>query len=273
MKKGRGRSMFKVGIIGAGNMGEAIIRGLIEKDVVKSTQIIVSDIDQDKITYMVEKYNVAGSSSNKRVVENSEIIFLAVKPKDFEKTLEPIKESFTEDKILISVLAGIKIEQIKKILEKPYIVRIMPNTPALIGEGAIGVSFDKIEEDKKVQILKILNALGVVVEAEESLMDTITGLSGSGPAYVFMFIEALIQGGIKGGLSYNQAKELAVQTVLGAAKLVKELDEHPAVLRDKVSSPAGTTIYALHKLEEKGLKDAVISAVEEATKRSKELSK
>ncbi len=265
--------MFKIGIIGAGNMGEAIVRGLIEKNVVKSTEIIVSDIDPDRISYLVERYNVAGSSSNKRVVENSEIIFLAVKPKDLEKTLEPIKDSWTQDKVLISVLAGIKIEKIRKILEKPVIVRIMPNTPALIGEGAIGVSFEEIDENKKLEILNILNALGVVVEVEEFLMDVVTGLSGSGPAYVFMFIEGLIQGGIKGGLSYPQAKELAVQTVLGAAKLVKELDEHPAVLRDKVSSPAGTTIYALHKLEEKGLKDAVISAVEEATKRSKELSK
>lgn len=265
--------MFKIGIIGAGNMGEAIVRGLVEKNVVKSTEIVVSDIDPDRISYLVEKYNVAGSSSNKRVVENSEIIFLAVKPKDLEKTLEPIKDSWTEDKVLISVLAGIKIEKLRKILEKPVIVRIMPNTPALIGEGAIGVSFGEIDEDKKMEILDILNALGVVVEVDESLMDVVTGLSGSGPAYVFMFIEGLIQGGIKGGLSYAQAKELAVQTVLGAAKLVKELDEHPAVLRDKVSSPAGTTIYALHKLEEKGLKDAIISAVEEATKRSQELSK
>lgn len=261
--------MFKVGIIGCGNMGEALIRGLTKK--IKSTQIIVSDIDPDKVEYMVEKYNVAGTSSNKRVVENSEIIFLVVKPKDLENTLNPIKDSFSQDKVLVSSLAGIKIRQIKEIVPNTQIVRIMPNTPALVGEGAIGVTFDNVDPVKKEEILDLLKALGVVVEVDETLMDVVTGLSGSGPAYVFMFIEGLIQGGIKGGLSYQQAKELAVQTVLGAAKMLKETNEHPSVLRDKVSSPAGTTIYALHKLEEKGFKDAVISAVEEATKRSKEM--
>jgi pyrroline-5-carboxylate reductase len=263
--------MFKVGVIGCGNMGEAIVRGLTKSKNVKSTDIIVSDVDPDKVELMVEKYNVAGTSSNRRVVENSGIIFLAVKPKDFIKTVKPIKEAFTEDKIIISVMAGIKTQRIKEEI-KGIIVRVIPNTPALIGEGALGVSFEKIDPLKKEQILDLLKSLGTVVEVEEELMDTVTGLSGSGPAYVFMFIEGLIQGGIKGGLSYKQASELAVQTVLGAAKLVKETGEHPSVLRDKVSSPAGTTIYAVHKLEEKGLKDAVISAVEEATKRSRELS-
>ncbi|SNZ10153.1 pyrroline-5-carboxylate reductase [Persephonella hydrogeniphila] len=263
--------MFKIGVIGCGNMGEAIIRGLTKSKTVKSTDIIVSDIDPDKVELMVEKYNVAGTSSNRRVVENSEIIFLAVKPKDFLKTVEPIKDFFTEEKVVISVIAGISIQKIKEVI-KSIVIRVMPNTPALIGEGAIAVSFEDIDPIKREEIFHLLKSLGSVVEVDESLMDTVTGLSGSGPAYVFMFIEGLIQGGIKGGLSYKQASELAVQTVLGAAKLVKETGEHPSVLRDKVSSPAGTTIYALHKLEEKGLKDAVISAVEEATKRSKKLS-
>jgi len=265
--------MFKVGLIGAGNMGEAIIKGLINSQTIKSTEIIISDIDKNRINTLVEKYNIAGTTSNKRVVENSEIIFLAVKPKDLEKTLEPLKDSFKDGQILISVLAGIPVEKIQKIADRPYIVRIMPNTPALIGEGAIGLTYGNIPEEKKNEIKQLLQVLGTVVEVEEDLMDAVTGLSGSGPAYVFMFLEALVQGGIKQGLSYQQASELAVQTVIGAAKMIKEIGEHPAVLRDMVSSPAGTTIHGLHALEEKGFKDAVMSAVEKATERSRQLAK
>ncbi|WP_457643525.1 pyrroline-5-carboxylate reductase [Persephonella sp.] len=265
--------MFKVGLIGAGNMGEAIVRGLVNSNTVKSTEIIVSDIDRNRIDTLVERYNVAGTTSNKRVVENSQTIFLAVKPKDLQKTLEPLKDSFKEGQILISVLAGIPVEKIQEITDRPYIVRIMPNTPALIGEGAIGLAYGTLPEEKKEEIKKLLQVLGTVVEVDESLMDAVTGLSGSGPAYVFMFIEGLIQGGIKQGLSHQQARELAVQTVIGAAMMIKETGEHPAVLRDMVSSPAGTTIHGLHVLEEKGLKDAVISAVEKATERSRQLAK
>ncbi|MBK3332729.1 pyrroline-5-carboxylate reductase [Persephonella atlantica] len=262
--------MFKVGLIGCGNMGEAIVKGLSRK--IKSTDIIVSDINPERVEYMVEKYNVAGSSSNRRVVENSEIVILAVKPKDLEETVSPINDSF-KGKVVVSVLAGISIPKLKNLMKDSFIVRAMPNTPALVGEGAIGVSFENDSPEIKEKIIDLLSSLGTVVEVDEKLMDVVTGLSGSGPAYVFMFIEGLIQGGIKGGLSYNQSRELAVQTVLGAAKMLKETGEHPSILRDKVSSPGGTTIYALHRLEEKGFKDAVISAVEEATKRSKELSK
>ncbi len=262
--------MFRVGIIGCGNMGEAIVKGLSRK--INSTDIIVSDINPERVKYMVEKYNVAGSSSNRRVVENSEIVILAVKPKDLEKTVSSIKDFF-KGKIVVSVLAGTSISKLKNLIKYSFIVRAMPNTPALVGEGAVGVSFENDNPEIREKIIDLLSPLGTVVEVDEKLMDVVTGLSGSGPAYVFMFIEGLIQGGIKGGLSYSQAKELAVQTVLGAAKMLKETGEHPSILRDKVSSPGGTTIYALHRLEEKGLKDAVISAVEEATKRSKELSK
>ncbi len=264
--------MFKVGLIGCGNMGEAIVKGLVRSKTVKSTEIIVYDLNPERIKYMVEEYNVAGSSSNRRVVENSEIIILAVKPKDLENAVAPIKQFF-KGKILISILAGTPISKIKSLIEDVFVVRAMPNTPALIGEGAIGITLEKENSQIREKVIKLLSPLGVVVEVDENLMDTVTGLSGSGPAYVFMFIEGLIQGGVKCGLNYNQAKELAVQTVLGAAKMLKETGEHPSILRDKVSSPGGTTIYALHKLEEKGLKNAIISAVEEATKRSRELSK
>ena len=261
--------MFKVGIIGVGNMGEAILKGLVEKAKINAPDIVITDINQERVKDLIEKYNVAGSDI-RRVVKLSKIIFLAVKPKDLESTLEPVEDLFTEDKILISVLAGVKIEKIKKIIDKPFIVRIMPNTPALIGEGVIGVSFEKNIEEKDY-ILSLLKTLGEVYEVKEELLDAITGLSGSGPAYVFTFIDALAQGGVKMGLSYDMALKIATQTVLGSAKLLKETMQHPAVLRDKITSPAGTTIYGLHELERKNFKDAVISAVESATKRSKEL--
>ncbi len=265
--------MFKAGIIGGGNMGEAIIKGLINSNLFKPDEILVSDINKDRISYLVEEYGIGGTDSNERVARLSEIVILAVKPKDLEKTVSPIKD-YLADKILISVLAGIKISEIKSFLPSTKVVRVMPNTPALIGEGAIGVSFDEeIKQEEKEIVLSILKSLGEVVVVEEQLIDVITGLSGSGPAYVFTFIDALAQGGVKGGLSYNDALKLAVQTVLGAAKLLKETGEHPSVLRDKVTSPAGTTIYGLHALEKNGFRNAVISAVEEATKRSKELSK
>ncbi len=263
--------MFKIGIIGGGNMGEAIIKGLISGGVVKPTEIFLSEINSERRDYLVNKYNIAGTDNNKRLAELSDIVILAVKPKDLQEVLGSISDKL-KDKILISVLAGISIGKIKQISPDSKIVRVMPNTPALIGEGAIAVSFDnQLSYQERERVISILKTLGEVLEVDESLMDVVTGLSGSGPAYVFTFIDALAQGGVKGGLSYSDALNLAVQTVLGSAKLLKELKEHPAVLRDKVTSPAGTTIYGLHALEKGSFKSTVMNAVEEATKRSKEL--
>ncbi|WP_457644109.1 pyrroline-5-carboxylate reductase [Persephonella sp.] len=267
--------MFKIGIIGCGNMGEALIKGFIEKGGINSTDIIVSDIDSERVKQIVNRYNVAGTESNRKVVELSQIIILSVKPKDLESTLAPLKDLFNDRKILISVLAGVKIDRIKMITGKKIpVVRVMPNTPALIGEGAVGISFDSlIDEEKKDQIINLFSSMGLIVVVDESLMDAVTGLSGSGPAYVFTFIDALAQGGVKCGLTYKEALDLAVQTVIGSAMLIKETGEHPSVLRDRVTSPGGTTIYGLHALEKGSFRDSVINAVETATKRSKELSK
>lgn len=270
--------MFKVGIIGVGNMGEAIVRGFLNKKIFKSDEIIVSDVSQERLDFIINKYGVAGTKDNKRLANLSEIIILAVKPKDLEKTVKQILYYLNFSKILISVLAGISIKKLRDLTnEEIKIVRVMPNTPALVGEGVIAVSFDEdisnksLNETEKEYILKILSALGEVYQVKEDLMDCITALSGSGPAYIFNLIDAMAQGGVKQGLTYDLALKLATQTVLGSAKLLKETKEHPAILRDKVSSPAGTTIYALHKLEKNGFKNAIIEAIEEATKRSKEL--
>ncbi len=266
--------MFKIGVIGCGNMGEALIKGFIEKGGIRSTDIIVSDIDPEKIKHIVNSYNVAGTESNRKVAELSKIVILAVKPKDIEKTLEPIKNLFNKEKILISVIAGLKIERIKNMVGKNIpVVRVMPNTPALIGEGAIGISFDKsIDQDSRKKIEELFSSVGLVVTVDEKDMDAVTALSGSGPAYVFTFIDALAQGGVKCGLSYQEALDLAVQTVLGSAMLIKKTGEHPSVLRDKVTSPGGTTIYGLHEIEKGSLRSVIINAVEKAAERSKKLS-
>jgi len=265
--------MYKIGIIGVGNMGEAILKALISKANIKSDSVIIFDIDRQKLNALEKSLKVKTASSIKDITK-AKYIFLVVKPKDYKDVLSSLKESISENNIIISVLAGIKIESIKNIIGEIPVVRIMPNTPMLVGEGAIGVAFDNlIKEDDKIYLSKLFSSIGETVFVKEEFLDAITGLSGSGPAYVFTFIEAMVLGGVKMGLSYEDSLKLTVQTVLGSAKMLKEIKEHPAILRDKVSSPAGTTIYALHELEKRGFKDAVISAVEQATKRSRELSK
>ena len=264
--------MFKIGIIGIGNMGEAILNGIIKNSSIKPEEIIVSDINQERIDYIVNKYGVAGTDSNERLARLAEIIFLVVKPKDFEDTVKPIKDKL-KHKIVISVMAGIKIEKIKSTVENSFIVRIMPNTPALVGESTTGISFDKnFPEEKKEEVIDLINTFGKSFVIDESLMDAFTGLAGSGPAYIFTLIDAFAQAGVKQGFSYNEALEIIVQTIKGSAKMIENLKEHPCVLRDKVTSPAGTTIYGLHQLEKGKIKDTIINTVEESTKRSKELS-
>lgn len=267
--------MFKLGIIGVGNMGEAIVKGLLKKGLLKSDEIVIYDKFKEKSKKVSETYGVGITNSNSQLTKLSEIIILAVKPQDLENTINEIKENLTEEKILISILAGVSIKKIKDLLNNNTpVVRVMPNTPALVGEGAIAVSFDDtVELKKRDYIISILSALGKVYEVDEKYMDVITGLSGSGPAYIFNFIDALAQGGVKKGLPYHLALDLATQTVLGSAKLLQETGEHPIILRDKVTSPAGTTIYGLHTLEKYNFRNAVITAVEEATDRSKELGK
>ncbi len=261
--------MFKIGIIGVGNMGEAILKGLLSR--VSPDEIIVSDASQERLDFIINKYGVAGTDNNKRLASLSDIVFLVVKPKDVEKVLSQIGKEL-RGKILVSSVAGLKINKIKQFTDI-NVARIMPNTPAMVGESATGIAFDEnFPEEKKGEIINLISSFGKAVVVDENLMDAITGLSGSGPAYILTVIDGLAQAGVKQGLSYQQALDLATQTVLGTAKLLQETKEHPAVLRDKVTSPGGTTIHGLHELEKGKIKDSLINAVEAATKRSKELS-
>ncbi len=267
--------MYKVGFIGAGNMAEALIKGLIGSKVLSKKDITASDISKTRESYISKKYGVKASKNNASLTKDSQVVILSVKPSSIKEVVEEITSDLSAAKILISIAAGVTTSVISNALgKKGKIVRVMPNTPALVLEGASAIYFGKgiTTKDKKL-VEKIFRAIGksFTVEKEE-LMNGITALSGSGPAFVSLFIEALSDGGVKTGLPRDTALELAVQTVLGTAKLISEENIHPAKLKDMVSSPAGTTIEGLTELEVNGFRGNVISAIEAAEHRSRELS-
>lgn len=267
--------MYKVGFIGAGNMAEALIKGLISSKVLNKKEITASDISKDRERYISKKYGVLISKDNKSLVKESEIVVLSVKPNSVKTVLKEIASGLTANKIIISIAAGITTSIITGALgKKGKIVRVMPNTPALVLEGASAIYFgSRLTAKDKKQVQKIFGAIGKTFTVEkEGLMNGITALSGSGPAFVSLFIEALSDGGVKTGLPRSMALELAVQTVLGTARLISEENIHPAKLKDMVSSPAGTTIEGLAELEVNGFRGNVISAIEAAEHRSRQLS-
>ncbi len=268
--------MKKIGFVGAGNMGEALAKGLLTSGVFTSDQIIMSDVIQERLHLLSSLYGVKTTLKNKEVVKSSDLIVLALKPNMIGRVISEIKGGLTSKKVLISIAAGITTSYISEAIKKKMkIVRVMPNTPALVLTGASVLYFNsQINQKEKDSIRRIFESVGTVdVVEHEDLLDAVTGLSGSGPAYVAMFIEALSDGGVKMGLTKNMALKLAAQTVYGTAKMVLEGGLHPAEFKDKVLSPGGTTIEGIHELEVGGLRGSVISAVQAATRRSKELSK
>ena len=268
--------MNKIGFIGAGNMAEALIKGLISSGLFKSSQIFIRDISKKRISHIKSTYKVKAAKNNNQLAEEADLIVLAVKPNHISKVASEIEENLTTKKVLISIAAGIQTSTISKLLKnKSKIVRVMPNTPALVQSGAsVFYCNENVTTREKNRVKKILESVGLALMVEdESLLDPVTGLSGSGPAYVSIFIEALADGGVKMGLPRDMAHKLAAQTVYGTAKMIIEADAHPAQFKDKVTSPGGTTIEGIHNLEKGGFRSSTISAVEAATKRSKELSK
>jgi pyrroline-5-carboxylate reductase len=265
----------KVGIIGCGNMGEALIKGLVNSRLVSKKNLFVSDVREGCLKNLKESYGISTFLSNREVVSKSDIIILAVKPQVIEGVLKEIATAVKPSHLIISVAAGITLRFLSKHLgEKAKVIRAMPNTPALVQEGVTALCSGKgIQEEDLQTAQKIFQSVGKVVIVDESLMDAVTGLSGSGPAYFLFILEALIDAGVKMGLSRETATILTVQTCLGTMKLLLATSEHPAKLKDKVTSPGGTTIYGLHALEEGGVRGSLISAVEAATMRSRELGK
>jgi len=264
----------KISFIGGGNMAEAIIKGLLSKKVMMPEQIIVSEPREDRAHFLTEKYQVRVIFDNQLAIQEGEIIILAVKPQVMQEVLKEISGAVSKDKLIISIAAGIPISFITSFLGKDKrIVRAMPNAPAQIGMGAVALCKGGSSTKNDLQVAqKLFNTIGTSVIISETHMDAVTGLSGSGPAYIFLIIEALTDGGVKMGLPRDIAQALVLQTIIGSAQLALETGDHPSKLKDTVTSPGGTTISGLHVLEKKGVRGALMDAVVAATDRSRELA-
>ncbi len=268
-----GGLQMKVGFIGAGNMAEALIKGITSVGLASKDEIIASDTSSERREFIARAHGVRVTSDNVEVVRNANLIILAVKPNNVSLVMDELKPYLTIDHLLISIAAGVRISQIESKLNYGVrVVRVMPNQPALVGASASAFALGKsAKPEDKETVMKILQSVGIAFTVEEKLLDAVTGLSGSGPAFVYVVIEAMADGGVLAGLPRNIAVKLAAQTVLGAAKTVLDLDAHPAAMKDMVASPAGTTIEGLLVLEQSGVRGAFIEAVEAAAKKSKEL--
>jgi pyrroline-5-carboxylate reductase len=262
----------KIAFLGGGNMAEALIKGMLSADVAKSRQMAVTDASPARLDYL-KKYNINTATSNREAVQQAEIVLLCVKPQVMDAVLAEIASVADSSKLVISIAAGITISRIEQALTaSPRVIRVMPNTPALVLSGAAGLAKGSSATNEDLALAQeIFSAVGRAVVVEEKLMDAVTGLSGSGPAFVFTVIEALSDAGVKVGIPRPLALELAAQTVFGSAKMVLETREHPAKLRDMVTSPGGTTIAGMHELEKGKLRAVLMNAVEAATNRSREL--
>ncbi len=264
---------MKIGILGVGKLGEALIRGMRERN--KQVSIIGSTRSKESAKEVSQRLKIKCVTDNRELVQASDVIILCVKPHQAEAVLRPLKGVLTSKHLLISVCAALTTEQLQKWTSKKVsIIRAMPNTPALVGEGMTALALAKGVSDKHADIaLSIFNSVGKTIVLEESHMDAVTGLSGCGPAYVYLVVEALSEAGVKVGLARKTATLLAAQTLLGAARMILDRDVHPAELKDEVTTPAGCTIDGLMALEEGGLRVTLIRAVLAATKRSKALAK
>jgi len=261
-------------VIGIGNMGAALVRGIVGAGALVASDIVVCDADATKTAALVDEMGVHSVEENSDAVELSEFVIIAVKPNIVRSVVEEIAPSLTDEQTLISVAAGVSLASIRAWLGRAELplIRIMPNTPALVGAGVLAVAAPDVDEERRRKITAMLSAVGDVVEVGENLMDAVTGLSGSGPAFVFVMIEALADGGVAAGLPRHLAQRLAVQTVLGAATLVRETGQHPEALKDAVASPGGTTIAGLAELERGSFRGVVAGAVKAAAARSRQLS-
>jgi pyrroline-5-carboxylate reductase len=261
-------------IIGVGAMGEALLRGLLRAGVYAPAQVRLVGGNPARIHQLAQSTGTMAANSAEEAVRGAEAILVGVKPQIVPVALEPLREVVTAEQTVISVAAGVSLAKLEACFSAPVpVVRVMPNTPALVGAGATAIALGSHAEESHRQLAqRIFSAVGLAVDVDEKMMDAVTGLSGSGPAYVFAFIEALADGGVRTGLPRAVALRLAAQTVMGAAQMVLETGEHPGVLKDKVASPGGTTIAGLHALEKGGLRGDVMDAVFAAAQRSREMS-
>jgi pyrroline-5-carboxylate reductase len=262
-----------IGFLGAGKMATALAKGFVRAKLVSPDQIIASDVLETARAAFAKEVGAKTTAWNPEVTKFAQVLVLAVKPDQIATVLGEIRGHFTTKHLLISIAAGVPIAKLEASLgADARIVRVMPNTPALVGASASAFAAGKSALPQDAELAqKLFSAVGVVLQVKESLLNAVTGLSGSGPAYVYQFIEALSDGGVAAGLPRDVATKLAAQTVLGAAKTVLETGQHPGALKDMVTSPGGTTIEGLHELEKGRLRATVMNAVRAATEKSKRL--
>ena len=265
----------KIGFIGSGNMATAMIGGILNSKLISPNNVTCSDLSKDKLEKLKKTYGVNTTTSNIEIAQKSDILVLSIKPQFYPQVIKEIKNDVSNNTIIVVIAAGQKIELIKQLFEKDIkVVRAMPNTPALVGEGMAALSpCPMILPDELDLICNIFNSFGKCEVISEKLMDAVTAVSGSSPAFVFMIIEAMADGAVLEGMPRDKAYKFAAQTVLGSAKMVLETGMHPGELKDMVTSPAGTTIEGVKVLEENGLRGIIIKAIHETAEKSKKLSK
>ena len=269
-------AQYKIGFIGCGNMGSAMLKGILASGLASKNDVIVSVHTEATAKRIEESFGVKAVTDNEFAVKEADTVILAIKPVMFDSVIPEIKDAISSEKLIISVAAGKTIKAIEDYFSKAglRIVRAMPNTPAMVGEGMSAlVAGEGVTDSDKEYALSIFESFGKAEYITENLMDAVIGVSGSSPAYVYMFIEALADGAVAEGMPRDKAYKFASQSVLGSAKMVLETGEHPGKLKDAVCSPGGTTIEAVAVLEEQGLRQAVIAGERAAAKKSRDMSK
>ena len=264
---------MKIGMIGLGNMADAIIGGMLQKKVVKKEELIGSAATERTVARMREKYGFHTTRDNREVAREADILILAVKPQFLEEVIVQIRDCIREETLLITIAAGKNIRWYEETFKRPIrLVRCMPNTPALVGEGCTAVCpGEKVSEEETAYVLRLMGSFGSTCIIQESRMDAFSAVAGSSSAFVFMFMEALADGGVAAGMTREQAVASAAQAVLGSAKLLLETGSHPGALKDMVCSPGGTTIQGVRMLEKEGMRGAVMDAVAACVERARQL--
>lgn len=262
-----------LGFIGCGNMAQAMLKGILAKGLYAKEDILVSRRSEGALLQIEQQFGVQITTDNRKVAAESDVLVLAIKPYQFSEVIVEIADAVKDNTLIISIAAGQSIANMERLFGKTIkLVRTMPNTPALVLAGATGMCFNaNVEEQEKQQAVALFESFGVVAIVAENMIDTVIGVSGSSPAYVFLFIEAMADAAVADGMPRQQAYQLAAQSVMGSAKMVLETGKHPGELKDMVCSPGGTTIEAVRVLEEKGLRSAVIEGQKACVKKAREM--
>ncbi|KGX90939.1 pyrroline-5-carboxylate reductase [Pontibacillus halophilus JSM 076056 = DSM 19796] len=263
-----------IGFIGCGNMAQAMIGGMLESGIVQQEQLLISAHSAKTTSYVEETFGISTTLQNREVVSNSKLLFLAVKPHKYKDVIEEVRSAVSDETVVISIAPGISFQDLTEMFNREMkFVQAMPNTPSLVQQGMTALSSNElVTEEELSSIVELFQSFGKAEVIPESMMGAIPSISGSSPAYVYMMIEAMADGGVKQGLSRDQSNRLAAQAVLGAAQMVLESDKHPAQLKDDVCSPGGATIEAVSKLEESGFRKSILAAMESCTAKVNRMS-